>query len=722
MADKEATVYVLDVGTSMDQKRNGRDKTDLDWCMQYVWDKIATTVASDRKTLNIGVLGFRTDGTSNPLEEDDAYSHITVFQHLSQILMSNIRSLADKIKPAKSPIDGDPISALVVAIDMIERFCKKLKYRRKIVLITNADSALDAEDLDSIVEKIKVDNIDLVILGVDFDDADYGCKEEDKTPTKERNEDLLHKFAGSCKGVCGTMAQAVDQLGIPETKVTRPVPLYKGTLTLGDAETYDSAITINVERFPKTMQARARTASNFVLKPELTQDVDGDTTMTNGHSDAPNELSLVRNNITYQVKDEDAPGGKKDVSRDDLAKGYEYGSTAVPISASEENITKLETKPGLEILGFVAPGNFQRYMALSRSCVIVAMRTDDLAAMALSSFIHTLYENDRYAVARHVAKEGKSPILLLLAPSIQPEFECLLDVELPFAEDIRSYRFPPLDRIITVSGKKVIEHRNLPSEYLQEAMAEYVEEMDLSNSGKTDEGEPTEYMPLDETYSPILHRINQAVKFRATQPNQRIPPPYDAVTKYQHPPKDLLEKAQPSIKRLSEAANVKKVPPKALAKRRYRQQEQPRSGLDVGALLSSRSEANKHRISPDNAIPEFKQIMLNAESISVTKDAVTQFGKIVEDWVKNSMGSSAHGRVIEALGVIREECVEIEEPGVFNDFVRSFKKKISDGELNGDRRELWWEIRKSKLGLIDKKLSSVSKIEEAEAKEFLMPV
>ena len=164
MADKEATVYVIDVGKSMNEKRHGRDKTDLDWSMQYVWDKIATTVATDRKTLNIAVLGFRTDGTSNPLEEDDAYSNITVFQHLSQTLMSSIRSLAEQIKPARSHIDGDPISALVVAIDMIEKFCKKLKYRRKITLITNGDSALDADDLDSIVEKVNGDNIELVIL------------------------------------------------------------------------------------------------------------------------------------------------------------------------------------------------------------------------------------------------------------------------------------------------------------------------------------------------------------------------------------------------------------------------------------------------------------------------------------------------------------------------------------------------------------------------------
>ena len=45
MAAKEATVYILDLGRSMSEKRHGRDQTDLDWALEYVWDKITTTVS-----------------------------------------------------------------------------------------------------------------------------------------------------------------------------------------------------------------------------------------------------------------------------------------------------------------------------------------------------------------------------------------------------------------------------------------------------------------------------------------------------------------------------------------------------------------------------------------------------------------------------------------------------------------------------------------------------
>lgn len=45
MANKEATIYVVDVGKSMGQKQHGRDQTNLEWSMLYVWDKITTTVS-----------------------------------------------------------------------------------------------------------------------------------------------------------------------------------------------------------------------------------------------------------------------------------------------------------------------------------------------------------------------------------------------------------------------------------------------------------------------------------------------------------------------------------------------------------------------------------------------------------------------------------------------------------------------------------------------------
>lgn len=116
---------------------------------------------------------------------------------------------------------------------------------------------------------------------------------------------------------------------------------------------------------------------------------------------------------------------------------------------------------------------------MSTTNVIIAQRTNDKAILALSSFVHALFELDCYAVARLVTKDNKPPLITLLAPSIEADYECLLEVQLPFAEDVRSYRFPPLDKVVTISGKVVTEHRYLPDDDLQNAMSKYVDSMEL---------------------------------------------------------------------------------------------------------------------------------------------------------------------------------------------------------------------------------------------------
>ena len=92
---------------------------------------------------------------------------------------------------------------------------------------------------------------------------------------------------------------------------------------------------------------------------------------------------------------------------------------------------------------------------------------------------------------------------------------------------------------------------------------------------------------------------------------------------------------------------------------------------------------------------------------------------IIQDQVKHSLGDANYDRVTEGLGVMREELISYEEPAVYNDFLKQLKNKLLKEELGGDRRELWWLIRKNKLGLIDQHQSEHSEVTEEEAKEFM---
>lgn len=167
MADKEAVVYIVDVGESMADCHNGRIESDLDFSMRYIWDKISTTVAANRKTWTVGVVGLGTDETDNPPHHEglQGYHHISILQEIGTIGMSSLRDLKNKIQPSNTS-GGDAISAIVVATNMIELYTKKLKYNRKIFLVTNGDTPIDdtEESIDDVTARLNELGIELVVM------------------------------------------------------------------------------------------------------------------------------------------------------------------------------------------------------------------------------------------------------------------------------------------------------------------------------------------------------------------------------------------------------------------------------------------------------------------------------------------------------------------------------------------------------------------------------
>jgi ATP-dependent DNA helicase 2 subunit 2 len=151
--------------------------------------------------------------------------------------------------------------------------------------------------------------------------------------------------------VFASIAEAIDELETPRIKAVKPYKSYDGPLTLGNPDKLPSALNINVERYFKTHQARPLAASTVVVKSETaatqsTQTLEGDEM-------EGVEFSAVKQARSYKVNDPDAPGGKRDVEFESLARGYEYGRTAVHISESEHNITKIETTKSFSIVGFI---------------------------------------------------------------------------------------------------------------------------------------------------------------------------------------------------------------------------------------------------------------------------------------------------------------------------------------------------------------------------------
>lgn len=167
MADKEASVYIVDLGSTMADCNNGRIESDLDWSMRYVWDKIATVAQSKRKTWCVGVVGLRTDETENKYmdDDDDGYEHISVLQHLGPVALPEMKRLKTRLTPSDT-ISGDAMSAIIVASEMIVDFTKKNKWDRKVYLITDGQGAIFEDHVDAIATRINEIGITLTVMSV----------------------------------------------------------------------------------------------------------------------------------------------------------------------------------------------------------------------------------------------------------------------------------------------------------------------------------------------------------------------------------------------------------------------------------------------------------------------------------------------------------------------------------------------------------------------------
>lgn len=144
------------------------------------------------------------------------------------------------------------------------------------------------------------------------------------------------------------------------------------------------------------------------------------------------------------------------------------------------------------------------------------------------------------------------------------------------------------------------------------------------------------------------------------------------------------------------------------------------SGLDLlDSLYEAGQARKKKRISKDNAVPEFKQIvqsLAEANEDEAIHEAVKDMERIIHSLITESMGDSNYDRALENIGVMRGQMIDLEMPELYNQFLKDLRTEIKSEALGGDRRDMWYRVRTNgRLGLITNRQSEPSKITEQEA-------
>ena len=695
-----------------------RSQSDLEWALEYVWHKIGLKVFSERKTDMVGVIAFRSDNTDNPLGQDNAYANMVVLCPIQQILMPQIRELKKKLV-ASSCDEGDIVSAVVLAIHLIQLHCKQLKYIKNIILLTDGRASLDPEQNDEICEQINTSNVNFSVLGIDFDDDGHSFKEEDKDHNKKQAELELRKFCEKCKGTFASYAEVYESLAIPSPRNVRPMASYKGDLTLGDSIKYADALELYVERYPCTKMDTPRTASQYSIPASI-----ANSSQKVSISQAK-EIAIQTNEVlmekTYKVSDKE----DLEVNASELERGYQYGRTIVPMGELDEEILRIQSDTSLQIVGFIEQAGVPRSYSMSESSYIVAKKDDERGQIILSSLARTLYELEIYVLARLVPRTNTAPHLIIAAPFIEPGFEALVDVQVPFSEDVRQYSFAPFDRVTTFLGKTLTKHRNIPTNDMKEAMSDFVDSMDLTKL------EDEDFLSLDDTYHFVIHRIKQVVIHRAVHPERPFPPPMAPLLKYSHPTAKTVEAVSKPLKRVQELFNIRAVPPKTQYKRTKEGGDtvRPISGLDVDSLLkegevmadgAKRSRKNGVKadivIGDRNPCADFEKALDDGVQIV---DAFEQVGDVIRQLVTDSFADTSYETASDAVQAMRSQSIIWNESNLYNKFMATFKSDLLAGKMGGPRTDFWEMLVNLRTGLVSQQEAEDDTVtvtnEEAEA-------
>ncbi|UZJ53494.1 hypothetical protein CBS101457_002814 [Exobasidium rhododendri] len=570
-----------------------RTTTDLQWINEFVAKKIQNYILSGLKTAKVHLLLFGSPRTNNTLLEStdvkEGYEGIDEIFKPDQPTIATLELLRclRASKAEEKPYPADPLDALVAAITTLNNKAAggtTNTWRRTIYLITDGKSVMNKSDVKLIQDKLIEDNITLKVVGIDFDDAEVGFKEEDKDAIKADNEAWWRTFLASLPSSgMATAAHVIAQSSLPSIHLQGSAPTAT-SLTFGDPaerHTGNEVMNVPVKLYKATATARplgqkklskiaqesaaaqsqtARMSQQFSQykpssTPHLASRKSAEEQMQNGETGLTYGVQLQKK---YFIKDdlEMVEGGIEGAeplaegAEEKFDKAYKLGATLVAINEDLER--QLDTTAGMEIIQFTNSRSYRRQYHMGETWFLFASDGNYKAQLQLSSLINAMSLQAKYAIVRFVRRDGAEPKLGILAPVVKGEIdsvpcECLCYVEAPFREDLKRFTFPPLDRVINRDGKELEEHASLPSTEMQSCMDEMVDSMDLMDAAEEEEGEGSEAEPwfkCVESFNPAIHATKEAVSWRVFHPEDKsLPRPHPEVIKYLQIPKKVEKRS-----------------------------------------------------------------------------------------------------------------------------------------------------------------------------------
>ncbi|GAA6002260.1 hypothetical protein JCM10207_003151 [Rhodosporidiobolus poonsookiae] len=288
----------------------------------------------------------------------------------------------------------------------------------------------------------------------------------------------------------------------------------------------------------------------------------------------------------------------------ELTDAFHYGGSLVSVGDLEDDAGTLGgLATGMEIVHFMKESDLRFEWRMGDVFYVYASPGQLGSEKLFSSLLNAMVEKRSVAVVRFVKKGFNSsklgrvkmpdPQLGVLYPHVTAEgIEYCYWVRMPYAEDVRNLNFPSLDRLFNRKGERIHEHRNLPTQAQEAAMDALVDSMDLTSAGPPDEdGNPTEWFTVDDSYSPAIHNIQNTLVFRLANGEGDLPHVPRVLTQYMDPPSSVVEQSDQARQAVIGAFDIKPVlpKPKAQNKRTANYAQVDEGDVDVTTLLNTQN-------------------------------------------------------------------------------------------------------------------------------------
>ncbi|XP_073251485.1 X-ray repair cross-complementing protein 5-like isoform X1 [Porites lutea] len=654
---------------------------------------------------------FGTEGTSNSLNDKmkAGYENITVARHLGLPDLEMLQFIHSQITPGN--VETDFIDAIVVGMDLLREEAN-VKYDKKIYLFSDLGSPFGNDQLETITNGLKSLEIHLTLIGPDlYDDSTSdtaggsegddsgpttsgGLLRKEKTPQQVAGENCMRQLLETLDGETYSLSHVLPMLSFFQTRSVKQTTVFRGPLEIG------SQLKINVYGYIRVKEEKLATWKKLSAVSQMS---------------ANPETMEVQMQRSYHLNDED----DTEVDKENVAQGYRYGKTLVPLTRIDKDSMKLPTERCLSVLCFTSNENVQRYQYSGENVVaFVPQPGDQHAAVALSAFINGMYELNTVAIVRYCRAKNAPPKLGFLAPHIKQDYECLLFTALPFAEDLRQFSFAPLD-----ANKKW-----KPTGEQEDAIDNLITVMDLTNAQFGEDGQTTEALKCKNTFNPVRQRVFQCIQHRALNPDDTSLPDLEPViASYLEPSGEFKARCVPQCTKVKDMFHLEKVEKKkeTTAENVFRsirdveQNGEPSTSTtddhdETDFSMASLAKGEVTQVGTVDPVGDFRAIISRRDEDKFDEAAKQMRERIVQ-LVLDSFGDQLYGKALDCVKALRVEAIKAGESAMLNMFLQEFKEKI----INQRGHEFWLLLVKEKVTLITQTEAADSNATDDQAKEFL---